>query len=70
MTLADYIKRHGTGAKRDLAKKSGLRWATIHDIARGHSIPLPSTAKKIAAATGGEVSEAELLGIGGDEAAA
>ncbi len=69
MTLADYIKRHGTGAKRDLAKKTGLRWATIHDAALGRSVPTAATAKKIAAATAGEVSEAEVLGLSATVAA-
>lgn len=63
MTLSDYIEQRGSAAKRDLAKKTGLRWATIHDIARGAAQPKPDTAKAIEDATGGEVTAIELLGL-------
>lgn len=69
MKLAKYIEAHGTAAKRDLARKTGLRWATIHDIAAGKATPRAETAKKIEAATGGVVTAAELLGIESSEAA-
>lgn len=61
VTLSEYIAKHGTAAKRALADATGLRWATIHDIAEGRSTPKPETAKKIEAATGGDVTAAELL---------
>lgn len=63
MTLSEYIERHGAAAKRELAEKTGLRWATIHDIAEGRAVPRADTAKKIAEATGGAVSAAALLGL-------
>lgn len=63
MTLSDYIEQQGTAAKRDLAKKTGLRWATIHDIARGAAQPKPDTARAIEEATGGAVTAIELLGL-------
>lgn len=63
MTLAEYIEKHGRSAKRALHEATGLRWATIHDIARGASKPRPETAKAIEAATNGEVSALALLGL-------
>lgn len=63
MTLSEYIERHGRAAKRDLAEKTGLRWATIHDIARGVSKPRAETAKAIEEATGGAVRATALLGL-------
>lgn len=63
MTLAEYIEQHGTKAKRDLAQKVGVRWATIHDIARGRAMPRPETAKAIEEATSGAVKAASLLGL-------
>lgn len=63
MTLSEYIERHGTRAKRELAEKTGKRWATIHDIARGASRPTIDTALAIEAATGGAVKASELLGL-------
>lgn len=63
MTLAEYIEKHGTKAKRELARKTGVRWATIHDIARGKAKPKPETAKAIEDATDGEVTALELLGL-------
>ena len=69
MTLGEYIAAKGTAAKKEIAEKTGLRWATIHDIAEGRSVPKLATAKKIAAATDNEVSVATLLGLGPSEAA-
>ncbi|AKF06059.1 hypothetical protein [Sandaracinus amylolyticus] len=72
--LAEWLeKRGGAAAKRELQRrieeKTGrpIRWATIHDIARGAVVPTPDTAKRIEAATDGEVTAAQLLGISGDE---
>lgn len=61
MTLTEWIEKQGSGAKRALSESTGLRWATVHDIACGRSTPRPDTALKIEAATNGEVSAAELL---------
>lgn len=63
MTLSEYIAAHGTAAKRAIADRTGLRWATIHDIARGTQRPQPDTALAIEAATGGAVTAVELLGL-------
>jgi DNA-binding transcriptional regulator YdaS (Cro superfamily) len=63
MTLAEYVKVHGKKVKRVLAKKAGVRWATVHDIAEGRTTPRPETAKKIEKATRGQVTAASLLGL-------
>lgn len=63
MTLDEYIQEHGPGTKRRIAEAASLRWATVHDIARGATTPRPATAKAIEKATGGAVSAAELLGL-------
>lgn len=63
MTLSEYLKKNGRGAKTALREATGLRWATIHDLATGRQKARADTALKIQAATNGEVSAAELLGI-------
>lgn len=68
MTLTEYIQKHGTAAKRDLSQKTGLRWATIHDIASGKQQPRAETAKAIEVATNGEVRAIELLGLAAPDA--
>ncbi len=65
MTLAEYVEKYGKSVKTDLHKSTGLRWQTIHDIAEGRSVPRLETAKKLAAATGGEVTVVDLLGLQG-----
>lgn len=69
--LARWLNSHGgPAAKRELqrlvAEKTGrkIRWATIHDIARGAVIPKPDTARRIETASDGAITAAELLGIG------
>lgn len=72
MTLAEYLRRRGVGAKSELARKTGLAYTTIHYVARGKHPPShgggkwrvsSETAKKIEKATKGEVTAAELLGV-------
>ena len=63
MTLGEYIEQHGSAAKRAIAVAAGIRWATVHDIARGVSVPRAGTARRIEQATGGAVTAAELLGL-------
>lgn len=63
MNLTDYVAKHGTAVKKEIARKARLRWQTVHDIAEGNSTPRPETAKRIEEATGGVVTALELLGI-------
>jgi hypothetical protein len=63
MTLQEYFEREGRGSRQRLATATGLRYATILDIANGKNVPRASTAKTIEAATAGAVSAAELLGV-------
>jgi DNA-binding XRE family transcriptional regulator len=62
MTLSEYLAKTGR-TKQDIARAANLRWATVHDIAEGSSVPKPETAMRIAKACGGEVTAAELLGL-------
>jgi hypothetical protein len=48
-------------AKGRLAAAAGLRWQTIDYIAKGQSVPRPSTARAIEQATDGAVRAADLL---------
>lgn len=70
MTLAEYVEKYGPSVKQALASETGLRWATIHDLARGASTPRPDTAIAIERATSGEVRAWELLGLPTDHEAA
>lgn len=63
MTLGEYVKKHGLQAKRDLQRRTGLRWQTIHEIAAGRVTPQIATAKKIAEATGYECTVFDLIGV-------
>lgn len=63
MTLGEYVKKHGKGAKKALAKATGLRWQTVHEIAEGRTIPRIPTAMKIQEATSGEVTIFDMLGL-------
>jgi hypothetical protein len=56
------------GGRTRLARGAGIRWQTVDDIVRGKHVPRASTAKAMAAATGGAVSAAAILGV--DEHAA
>ena len=62
--LAEWLSRTGdVHATRKLALRVVCRWQTIHDIARGKSVPRADMAKRIEAATGGEVRAAVLIGL-------
>lgn len=63
VTLSEYLKREGKGAKSRLQRKTGLAYSTIHWIATGATVARPDTAKKIEKATGGAVTAAEILGV-------
>lgn len=63
MDLATWRATRPRGALTVLAEKTGIRWQTLYDIARGKQRPRVDTAKAIAEATDGAVSVHELLGI-------
>jgi len=62
MNLRTWLDQRGHGATAALARAVGTRWATIYEIANGH-VPKAALAKEIEAATAGEVTAAELLGL-------
>lgn len=62
--LNDWVRAGGRGSISRLMEKTGLRWATIYDIATGASVPSVATAQLIEKATAGEVSAVALVGLG------
>ena len=69
VTLAEYLRHEGKGAKSRLQRKTGLAYSTIHWIATGATTARPDTAKRIEEATEGVVTAVELLGLAPTEAA-
>ena len=63
MTLVEYLRSGGRGAKARLAESTGLAYSTIHWIETGRTRPKVATAQRIEQATGGAVTAAELLGL-------
>lgn len=63
MDLARWRKKH-PGGLAALARKVGVRWQTLRQIELRIHTPHPSTATAIERATRGEVTAAELLGLG------
>ena len=62
MTVGAYLNRHGTSILA-LAKLSGVSYQTLHPHVRhGRQLGLQA-AKKLEAATGGEITAAEVLGL-------
>jgi len=61
MDLAAWLKlpEH---SKNGLARKAGVCWQTINRVSKGGPCR-PDTAKKIEAATDGQVSAATILGV-------
>lgn len=51
----------GTLAKTRLAELSGVRWQSIHYIAKGEQVPTPPTAAKLERGTDGAVRAVDLL---------
>lgn len=51
------------GGQMELARRAGVTWATIHEIATGRRVPRADLARRISAATDGAVSAAELMGL-------
>ncbi len=60
MKLSDYMKREGlTGI--DFARRTGLSKGMVSLLMRGHVWLSRNTAKKISAATGGEVTADDFV---------
>lgn len=61
--LAEWLAAQpdGTLAKARLAEHSGVRWQSIHYIARGEQVPTPPTAAKLERGTDGAVRAVDLL---------
>lgn len=65
MTLRDCmaLRRPGRGAIAWLAREAASSYSTIHKALRGEPINDRKAAERLSAATGGEVSVAELMQI-------
>ncbi|MFW6031579.1 MAG: YdaS family helix-turn-helix protein [Myxococcota bacterium] len=61
MTLGEWLEAKGEGGKTELSRALGVRWATVHDWARGKYAPRLEHAVAIQEHTGGQVTVAELL---------
>ena len=61
MFLSDWVSREGRGAITKLMRDTGLAYSTVHAIVAGDAIARRGTAKLIHEATGGQVSEEDLL---------
>lgn len=51
----------------ELARRAGVTWQVIDEIAKGKRVPRAPLARRISAATGGVVSAAALMGLDADE---
>lgn len=61
-SLEAYMMKHGL-TQEQVAQRSGLSKAMLNQINSGKRRPSPETAKRIEAATDGEVSATSLLGL-------
>lgn len=60
MKLKKWLEREGSGALSRVSRDTGLAYTTVFDVAHGRRSARYATAKLISAATGGEVSIAEI----------
>lgn len=60
MTLKEWVAKQGRGALTRIQESTGLAYSTVLHAVGGNPIEY-ATAKKISAATGGEVTVADLL---------
>jgi transcriptional regulator with XRE-family HTH domain len=65
--LDDYLRKSGD-SQSALAKRAGVSSGTLSSVRSGHRRASPALARKIEAATGGQVRAASLLGLGGETA--
>jgi DNA-binding transcriptional regulator YdaS (Cro superfamily) len=61
MRLGEWLDSQGDGAKTRLSRDLGVRWATVHDWARGESQPRLDMALEIERVTDGAVRVADLI---------
>ena len=61
--MGAYFARSPRGKKAQVVRDSGLAYSTVHWIAAGRVRPKVATAERIAAATGGELTAAQILGL-------
>lgn len=64
MNALGKFTRDRRGALAEIARRVGASDAQVSRVAQGKSRPSPELARKIEAATGGEVTAASLLGVG------
>jgi len=67
MTLAEYLEKNGHGAIEALARRADCSRNSIVSARAGHA-PSVKLARRISAATDGEVSVLELLGLAEEKA--
>jgi DNA-binding transcriptional regulator YdaS (Cro superfamily) len=60
--LQRWCDKRGHGARADLARLTGLRYQTVHDLFKGTRVATVATARKIETATGGRVKWQSLVG--------
>jgi DNA-binding transcriptional regulator YdaS (Cro superfamily) len=67
VVLAEYRAKHGRGALARLAQRAGMPAPRLSELAHGRvRAPSPKNAIRIAAASGGEITAAALLGVDTD----
>lgn len=62
MRLDEYARLHGRGSIPELARKAGVHNSRLYEILRGH-VPTVKLAKRIADASDGAITAAELVGL-------
>jgi len=61
--LRSWLAAQPRGAKTRLARAADIAYSTLLAIEAGRARPLAATARRIEAATGGEVRAARILGL-------
>jgi transcriptional regulator with XRE-family HTH domain len=62
-SLGQWLAEQPRGTKAQIARTAGLAYSTVHWIAAGTVRPKAATAERIAEATGGALSAAQILGL-------
>lgn len=70
MKLSKWLEARGRGAAAQLARDAEVDYSTIHRVKGGEILKDYMTAKRIADATGGEVTVKDLCEPGDEEGAA
>lgn len=63
MDFREYVSREGRGVLKRIERESGCGYSTLLRLSQGRHLDSASLAKRISDATGGEVTEIELLGL-------